>query len=175
MKLIHTPQAFTEIEIMDIQRGRNLEEKWKKCVELAFMKINNRANLGEIANKKQTLNRILDKYIIAPSQMRNKIAHGQWSVCLNGDCTKINEQISKEMNKLDFVKVDRLFSIYKKYQQCVLDLLVSLRTHYRDYYANITELERYVKETESWTLETKKDKILSSLKYKHHKSIRKMN
>lgn len=94
---------------------------------------------------------------------------------LNGDCTKINEQISKEMNKLDFVKVDRLFSIYKKYQQCVLDLLVSLRTHYRDYYANITELERYVKETESWTLETKKDKILSSLKYKHHKSIRKMN
>lgn len=46
------------------------------------MKINNRANLGEIANKKQTLNRILDKYIIAPSQMRNKIAHGQWSVCL---------------------------------------------------------------------------------------------
>ena len=55
-----------------------------------------------------------------------------------------------------------------------MDLLVSLRTHYRDYYANITELERYVKETESWTLETKKDKILSSLKYKHHKSIRKM-
>lgn len=175
LKLIHTPQAFTEIEIMDIQRCRNLEEKWKKCVELAFVKINNRANLGEIANKKQTLNRILDKYIIAPSQMRNKIAHGQWSVCLNGDCTKINEQISKEMNKLDFVKVDRLFSIYKKHQQCILDLLVSLRTHYRDYYANITELERYVKETESWTLETKKDKILSSLKYKHHKSIRKMN
>ena len=46
LKLIHTPQAFTEIEIMDIQRGRNLEEKWKKCVELAFVKINNRANLG---------------------------------------------------------------------------------------------------------------------------------
>ena len=36
LKLIHTPQAFTEIEIMDIQRGRNLEEKWKKCVELAL-------------------------------------------------------------------------------------------------------------------------------------------
>ena len=38
-----------------------------------------------------------------------------------------------------------------------------------------SELERYVRETESWTLETKKDKILSSLKYKHQKNRRKMN
>lgn len=170
LKLIHTPKALTENEIMYIQRGHNLEEKWKKCVELAFMKLNNRANSGEVANKKKTLNRILDKYIIAPSQMRNKIAHGQWMVCLNSDCTKINEQISKEIKQLDLVKVDQLFSIYKKFQQCILDLLVSPKTHYRDYYANITELERYIKETESWTLETKKEKILSSSKYKHRKS-----
>ena len=113
LKLIHTPQALTETEIRDIQRGRNLDEKWKKCAEVAFMKITNGADWVEIANKKQTLYRILDKYIIVPSQMRNKIAHGQWLVCLNSDCTKINEQISKEMTKLDFVKVDRLFSIYK--------------------------------------------------------------
>ena len=42
---------------------RNLEEKWLKCVELAFNKLNT-TNLGEIANKKQTLNRLLQAYII---------------------------------------------------------------------------------------------------------------
>lgn len=166
LKLIHTSKAFTLQEIADIQSKRNLEEKWKKCVELAFYKINNNANLGEIANKKQTLNRILDKYIIEPSQMRNKVAHGQWKKCLNNDCTKINAEITDEMLYLDFTKVDRYFKIYKEFEQCVLDLLVSPKTHYRDYYSCITKLDDYISATELWTLETKREKLLSSPKVK---------
>lgn len=169
LKLIHTPRAFSENEIIDIQHGRNLEEKWKKCVELAFSKINNRANLGEIANKKQTLNRILNSYIIDPSQIRNKIAHGQWKVCLNNECTRINDETTNEMLQLDFVKIDRYFSIYEQFQQCVLDLLISPKTHYRDYYSVITALDEYINSTESWTLETKKEKILSSPKAQRFK------
>lgn len=42
---------------------------------------------GAFANKSQSLNRILNKYIIGPSQIRNKIAHGQWIECLNNDCS----------------------------------------------------------------------------------------
>ncbi|HUM84792.1 MAG TPA: hypothetical protein PLN48_13620 [Lachnospiraceae bacterium] len=169
LKLIHTPTAFSDSEISQIQNGRNIEEKWERCVEFAFAKLNLTSNAGEIANKKQTLTRILDEYIIRPSQIRNKIAHGQWVICLNNAGTNINNSATTEIKQLDFVKIDRLFSIYEKFLQCILDLAVSQKTHYRDYYYIITELNKYVDSTKSWSIETKKQKILISLKYQRYK------
>lgn len=166
LKLIHSPNAFTESEIHQITSGRNLEEKWKKCVELAFSNLNTSSNTGTIANKKQTLLRILDKYIIQPSQIRNKVAHGQWIKCLNSDGSRINSDVTAEMLKIDFVKIDRLFCIYEKFQQCILDLSVSPKTHYRDYYTIITNLDEYIAQTSTWNLESKKHQILTSSKIK---------
>lgn len=165
LKLVHTPNAFNDSEIFQIESERNLEEKWAKCVELSFKRLGRNSNFGEIANKKQTLNRILKNYIIKPSQIRNKVAHGQWIECLNNNCTKVNSDATLEMKQLDFVKIDRYFSIYKKFQQCILDLMLSPKTHYRDYYVIMVELEKYIESTKLWSLETKKKQILTSRKY----------
>lgn len=150
LKLIHTPKAFTESEIMQIMAEHNLEEKWVKCVNLAFNRLNI-TNLGEVANKKQTLNRLMQEYIIKPSLIRNKVAHGQWIYCLNSDCTKINQNTITQIGNLDFVKIERYFCIF------------------RDYYQIIAELKDYIESTKSWSLETKKHKILSSIKYQNYK------
>ncbi len=80
-------------------------------------------------------------------------------------CTRVNPDITLKMQQLVFVKIDRFFSIYEKFQQCILDLSVSQKTHYRDYYTIITELEEYIDSTKVWSLESKKQKILSSKKY----------
>ena len=168
LKLIHTPKAFTDSEIIQIMAERNLEQKWLKCVDLAFNKLNT-TNLGEVANKKQTLHRLLQEYIIDPSQIRNKVAHGQWVYCLNNECTKVNHDTTALMANLDFVKIEKYFCIYDKFHQCILDLLISHRTHYRDYYQIITELQDYIDSTKSWSLETKKHQILSSSKYQNYK------
>lgn len=88
--------------------------------------------------------------------------------CLNNQCTGINDEITNEILQLDFVKIDRYFEIYNKFQQCILDLLVSQRTHYRDYYSLITELEEYIISTKDWTIQTKKMKILSSSKIQRY-------
>lgn len=166
IKLIHTYGAFSESEIRQIQSQRNLEEKWQKCVELLFSRINTSTNLGEIANKKQKLTRILKEYIINPSQIRNKVAHGQWVICLNNECTDINKDTTNELQNLDFVIIDRYFSIYKQFQQCILDLSISPKTHYRDYYLIITDLEEYIESTKKWSMESKINDILTSPKYK---------
>lgn len=168
LKLIHTPKAFTESEIMQIMAEHNLEEKWVKCVNFAFNRLNT-TNLGEVANKKQTLNRLMQEYIIKPSLIRNKVAHGQWIYCLNSDCTKINQNTTTQIGNLDFVKIERYFCIYDKFHQCILDLLISHKTHFRDYYQIIAELKDYIESTKSWSLETKKHKILSSIKYQNYK------
>lgn len=170
VKLLNTPDAFSESEISQISNQRNLEEKWEKCFQLVFQRIVTENNKGSVANKKQTLNRLLKEYIIAPSQIRNKVAHGQWAVCLNGDCTSINNDSTSVVSNLDFVRIDILFLVYEKFYQCIIDLSISPRTHYRDYYVLITDLEEFVQETESWTLESKRNKILASSKFKNQQA-----
>ena len=156
LKVIHTPYGFSENEITQIQGQRNLEQKWIKCLELAFQRINNIANKGEIQNKRQTLERLIQTYIIEPSQLRNKIAHGQWVVALNNDNTALNADTTQRINNLDFVQVDILFVVYEKIGQVVEDLIESPhKAHFRDFYFHITELEQLVEETKSWTLSSK--------------------
>ena len=133
LKLIHTPHGFSDEEIKVILKETNLTKKWHKCFEISMKKISNENNKGEIANKRKKLQNILDEYIIQPSIFRNKIAHGQWKVCLNSENEKINQEITNDMLELDCVKIDNLFKIYNMFQQCIEDLIESPRTHYRDY------------------------------------------
>lgn len=173
LKLIHTPRGFSVSEIENIQNQRNLEAKWSKCFELVFQKISTSTNAGEIANKKQKLKRILDEYIIGPSQIRNKIAHGQWHCCLNNDCTAINAASTAKITNLDFVRIDILFNVYNKFQQCIEDLIESPVTHYRDFYPQITELEEYIQQTKDWDINSKIARINNSAKNKNYKQWQK--
>ena len=166
MKLIHTPYGFSESYIQQIQSGRNLDEKWTKCMELAFGQIDGDHNKGDIANKLKWLRKILNEYVITPSQIRNKIAHGQWAVCLNNDCTAINADMTLIVSRLDFVQIDKLFTIYEMFSQCVEDLIESPRkAHYRDFYFRLTELETYLDNTKNYTLQSKQAQLQSSPKY----------
>lgn len=173
-KLIHTPHGFSDDYIQQIEEKRNLTEKWEKCMELAIKQIENGGNKGEIANKLKWLNKIMNNYIVHPSQIRNKIAHGQWSVCLNNNCTNINNDMTNELDNLDFVKVEKLFTIYEIFVQCVEDLIESpYKAHYRDFYSKLSELDAYVEKTKDYTMESKKNKLQSSIKYKtfHEKYV----
>ncbi|WCC46266.1 hypothetical protein [Tenacibaculum finnmarkense] len=156
LKTIHTPYGFSEDLIKQISSKRNLEKKWNKCIELAFEQIKNMTNLGEIQNKKKRLKNLINEYVIKPSQLRNKIAHGQWKSALNTENTKINLITTKRIKELDFVQVDNLFLIYEKISQVVEDLIESPhKTHFRDFYIHLTELEELVEKTKNWTIETK--------------------
>lgn len=165
LKCINTPYGFNADEIRQIKkdtnnRERNLEQKWGKSLELAFLKINNLSNTGEIQNKKLIYNRLVNQYIIEPSQLRNKIAHGQWLVALNSESTAINTETSKKISQLDFVQIDIHFDIYEKIGQVLEDLIESPhKAHFNNFYNHITELQELVNRTNSWSLTSKISKL----------------
>lgn len=166
LKMIHTPYGFENSYILQIQSQRNLEEKWKKCLDFAFDRIQNNTNKGEVANKRKKLNDYLNEYIIGPSQIRNKIAHGQWSVCLNNNGTAINNELTTKIQNLDCIQIFRLFEIYDKFAECIEDLIESpYKAHYEYYYPKMEELESYIEDTKEYSIETKKVLLQSSLKF----------
>lgn len=165
-KLVHTPHGFEESYIQQILSCRNLDEKWNKCMKFALARISHDHNKGQIANKLKWLRQMLNDYIIAPSQIRNKIAHGQWNTCLNNDCTSVNPTMSAAVSSLDYVQIDRLFAIYEMFSQCIEDLIESpFKAHYRDFYSRVSALESYIEETKDYTLQSKQKQLQSSPKY----------
>lgn len=167
-KMIHTPYGFEDSYIQQILLQRNLEEKWTKCLGFAFDRIQNDTNKGEVANKRKQLNKILNEYIIEPSHIRNKIAHGQWSVCFNSNNTAINSELTTKIQNLDCVQIFRLFEIYNKFAECVEDLIESpLKAHYNYYYPKMEELKLYIEKTKGFSLETKRVLLQSSPKFKN--------
>lgn len=162
LKVIHTPYGFSEDYITQISKKRNLSEQWLKCVELAFARIERMNNKGDVMNKRKKVNDLIDQYIIQPSQLRNKIAHGQWKIALNSENSAVNQATSNKIESLDFVKIDVLFLIYDKISQVIEDLIESPeKTHFRDFYTHLTELENLIQKTKGWNLESKIE-ILSS-------------
>lgn len=156
LKMIHTPYGFSDDYINQITSQRNLELQWHKCIELAFAGIENMTNKGDIQNKKQILERYIKQYIIEPSQVRNKIAHGQWTVALNSNNTDKNDKTTQSIASLDYVKIDILFQMYEKIGQTVEDLIESpSKAHFNFFYNHMSELETLIEKTKSWSLESK--------------------
>lgn len=164
LKLIYTPCGFGEDEIKEIIKKSTLEDKWNKCFDIAMYKIYGESDEADVIDKKIKLKTILEKYIIYPSKIRNKIAHGQWESCLNSKNERVNYDMTREIKSLDCVKIGILFNVYDRFQQCIEDMIESPRTHQRDYKTIIDNLEAYVTKTMDWNLESKRNKIRNSPK-----------
>lgn len=110
-KLIHTPYAISEEEIEDIKNkfNSNSYDGWKRCLNKMVDKITNKSDSDKEKIKTDVRN-ILNVYIKQPSEIRNKLAHGQWSIALNSSNTQKNIDITERIDKLDVVKLE----IYKK-------------------------------------------------------------
>jgi hypothetical protein len=156
MKMILTPYGFEQKYVDEILRQDNIQKKWLKCLDLAFIKFSESQKGSEIPNKKLNLSRIIEKYIVSPSVIRNKIAHGQLTIALNRTNTNLNPDMTNEIGSLDFVTIYRWFKINEYLTRIIEDLIESPNVaHHNHYYGVYQELEKFISKTESWNIETK--------------------
>ena len=161
LKVIHTPYGLSLDSIVQIKNAGSLNQKWSKCLELVFLQIDNMTNKGDIANKKRKLSNLIENYIINPSQIRNKIAHGQWVVALNKENSNTNPQTTQQIQALDFVQIDILFLCYEKIAQIIEDLIESPhKAHFNDFFLHLSELEQKIEECKKWDIDTKRTLLL---------------
>ena len=169
-KVIHTPYGFSNDEINQIKRiyqRKGLEAGWKKCIELGLRKINKASKSNYIPNVKRKVLSYVKNYIIEPSLIRNKIAHGQWKVALNEKSTAINTNLTEELKSLNVINVSNWFNIYRHILNIIEDIIASpKKAFHRDYNKHIIKLEDYLKKMSSLTLKKKKELLRKKpLKY----------
>jgi hypothetical protein len=166
-KIIHTPYGFTLDEICQIKKvykSKGVEEGWKKCVELGLRRIPKSTKSNYIPNVQKKLYEIIREYIVEPSLIRNKIAHGQWVTALNIENSEINKDFSKKLQDINVISIEIWFGVYFYLAEIIEALIESPnKAFHRDYWVCVNKLEEFVSKTANWDL-NEKIKHLKKLK-----------
>jgi len=102
-KVMYEPGGFTDMERLKVTNERKQIERWKKAVELGFRSRHNTPNADLSTTLDATprahfecLIQVIDNELESVIEVRNKLAHGQWSRPLNNS----NDDFSSKTNYL---------------------------------------------------------------------------
>jgi hypothetical protein len=159
IQIVHTPNGFSSSEIERIKGGKqkNIEEGWKLLLDLAMDKVGDWNNVPDLLAKRDRLWKVISEFIIAPSLLRNKIAHGQWEFALNRNNDAENKELTIQLKSLNVVDIIKGFNVHQYLALIIRDLVQSPRKGFHNnYWSNLTSMEQYLIKTKDWNLETKK-------------------
>lgn len=162
-RLLHTPNALTAAEIDQIKKAgkNNISRAWIKCIQIASSRIDG-GKENHVPNLRRRLGKFVVQYIIVPSQVRNKVAHGQWVVALNSEGTALNQELTQQLADLDIVKLERMYQAFKSFV-AIMDNIISSpnKAHWKFYWNHIATYEDKQKEMAKWTLQDKRNALQS--------------
>jgi hypothetical protein len=162
IQILHTPDGFSgqEIERIKVVKNSKLEDGWRLMIDLAMGKIGNWTRNQDLRKRRDALYKVVAEFIIAPSLLRNKIAHGQWEFALNRENTKENEVLTGHLRTLSVVQISKWFTVHQYLGLIIRDLVQSpQKGFHNNYWIHLTGLEEYLTNSKKWTIETKREKL----------------
>lgn len=163
VQILHTPNGFAGSEIRKIARTRAKEgiaSGWDAMLAAAIRRVGNPLFNKDLRKREKDLKDAVKEYIRIPSELRNKIAHGQWVVALNRDNTAINADITAGLNALDYVRIEVMFEVHQHLGSIVRDLLQSpKKAFHRDYWTHMVDLDSFRARSKDWSMATKKNEL----------------
>lgn len=169
-QIMFTEHGFMFSEITDIKDHKDrhgIAEGWKYMISKALKKVGDPETNKDLRKRLDTLLSLVKEYIEEPSVLRNKIAHGQWVNALNRENTAVNQALTKDLDQLDSVDLQKRIEIHRFMGCIVRDLVQSPKAAFhRHYWTNIVNLESYMDKTKNWSLKSKKQQLLKKpIKY----------
>lgn len=161
-KLIHTPYGFTTSEIIQIKSvaSRNLGDGWLKCLDMGLRRVKNPAKSNYIQNIRKRVAKIINDYVILPRMIRNKVAHGQWTYALNSENTRLNKDMTANINSLNTVQLSLWKDVFTGLSNIIEALIESPnRSFHRDYWHEISNIEETIAIKNGYSVEQKREML----------------
>lgn len=158
-QILYTPNVFSNSEIDEILRVKKsgITAGWKRLVKISINKVN--ASLTEKSNKQNQLNSYIDTYIFKQSQIRNKIAHGQWINAIE-DTEEKTVDFNERLQSLNVVDIMIEFQVHTHLGKILRDLVQSPNNGFsQNYNTNITNLTDFLSKSTTWNLTSKKNQL----------------
>jgi hypothetical protein len=160
IQILHTPSGFEYSEIENIKSQKSIAESWRVMIDLAMNRVGNWNNNSDFLARRNKIHEVIKIFIEEPQELRNKIAHGQWTHALNSKNTKENEVITQRINELDVVKIIIWAEVHQFLALIIRDLIQSPQKNFHNnYWTNLVKLEEFLIKSQSWNLDQKKEMI----------------
>ena len=163
-KLIHTPHGLELQEIAQVRAAAKdfgVKHGWLKCAGLGVRRIEG-VKHNHPSNVLRKVTELIESYIFEPSLIRNKLAHGQWSVALNRENDAVNHDLTVEIDRLDVVELHRREHALEHLETILEDIVESPnKAHRRDYWAHLTAFEEKQRVLATFTVEEKRKRLLA--------------
>ena len=175
LKLVNEKGAFSDSERVQILSIENLTNKWHKALSISLRKAYSlspsNSNFPTTAELRyEALERLIEEDLLESSQVRNRVAHGQWMYAFNEDCTNPNPELTLKIHSENIVKLQMRKKLLGGLSQLVHDLAISRPTFERDFDKN----SKVVKEQQRNLHKRSYDKYVESMiaKYNRGRSVR---
>lgn len=163
IQIVNTPDGFvsTEIERIKAEKKKNIVKAWELLFDMAFDKVNVNWRLSsDLLSRRNELQGIIDSYIKSPSELRNKIAHGQWDYALNRENNAENTLKTIELKNLTVIQINIWSEIHQFLALIVRDLIQSPKKGFHlNYWNNLVKLQQFIKESRNWTMNKRKETL----------------
>jgi hypothetical protein len=132
---------------------------WVTCLKLIVGKITTKDQV----HKDQVIydvTNLLKNYIKEPSEVRNRMAHGQWMVALNSNNTQENKFITTRIRDLDIIILTKYKKSFTLMSYIIEDLIESPnKAHVNTYQVKIDKFNQEQRKMASWTLQGRIQKL----------------
>jgi hypothetical protein len=141
LKLLYEKNAFTSADIESIILAGTLKDKWIMALNFAFAKAYTINRSDDIAAQldftaKSYYNEIKSLIIndlLPATEIRNRIAHGQWKYAFTNDLKSISPNLTGELRRENIVTLQLKMNLLKGLGVLIHDLAVSPLTFKRDF------------------------------------------
>ena len=178
LKLVYERGGFNESERNRIIQCSGPRERWEMALTIAFCKayrISNVNNINSVTTpitprtRYQELMQLISNDLLESNQLRNRIAHGQWSYAFNNDLLSINESLTGKLRQENIIKLQLRLKMFISLAQIIHDLAVSESTFERDFDKNYRKIEEQKRNFHNRNYEDYKNKMI----LKRERGIRK--
>lgn len=172
LKLIYEHGAFSDSEKTKIIKCDGAKEKWDMALAIAFCKRYDISikNIDSVTTpitprtRCQMLSELIDNDLLESTQLRNRIAHGQWKFAFNSDLLRINEGLTRILRQENIVKLQLKLKMFKSLAQIIQDLAVSKPTFERDFDDNFRRIEEQKRNFHNRSYDNYRGKMILKLK-----------
>lgn len=160
LKLKHTPHGLT-LANRENNYGTNIGDKWNNLIDHILSLIPVGESESDFLLMRTELKTIATDYIIEPSKLRNKIAHGQWREALNRNNDDLVFDTSIAISKLDFVEIDVSFDIQIRFVYILESILESnyknlmISERHDSYLFLKDKLDRFIASHSDWCVSSR--------------------
>jgi hypothetical protein len=149
LKIVYEKRAYSNPEKIRILTAGSAKEKWETALKIAFCKaykvpekkINDISTPVTPRNRCNMLLELINNDLLNSTQLRNRIAHGQWYYAFNEELTDSQEDLTAKLHQENIVQLQLKYKMFISLAQIIHDLAVSKPTFERDFDRHYRKVE----------------------------------